>query len=95
MSAVQVLDEALVAKTHRTLSEMAVAHPRSIAALIRGEHFDAVVEQVARIVDVTFPDFESALIAACSKVREKILPRAFFARRERSNALTVFARKTK
>lgn len=93
MSAVIVLDEELVAKVARTLAEMAVRFPRSIARAVRGEFFDEVVEETARILDTSFPDFESALIAAASKVREKILPHAFMPMRMRSTSLSIFAKK--
>jgi hypothetical protein len=93
MSAVVILDEDLIAKVAHALSEMSVAYPRSIARCIRGEFFDAVVEETARILDTTFPDFESALIAAASKVREKILPHAFHPMRMRTNSLSIFAKK--
>jgi hypothetical protein len=85
-----VVDDALRTKVASALAEMAVAHPRSIAAAIRGECFDSVVEETSRLLDVSYPDFECALIAAVSKVREKYLPRAFYPRRVHPNAIRIW-----
>lgn len=97
MSAVVVLSGELIAKVSMALSEMAVKHPRSIAANVRPENYADVVNETARIIDTSFPDFECALIAAVSRVKESIAPGYFFPRRSRkpNNLVHFFPKKSK
>lgn len=88
MSATTILDDALLARIARDLHEMAVAYPTSGAAQIKSEFFDQVVDAVARDIDITFADFEIAMIAALSRVKERT-PEWFNRRRPRANDFSV------
>jgi hypothetical protein len=96
MSAVIVVSDDLRSEVARGLYELA-KFPKSIGTLIKDEHFDSVVEEVCRILDVSFEDRESALIASLARVRERIAPEYFHPRRKRPNAMniTLFGRKNK
>lgn len=94
MSAVIVIDPALRAKVANILSDLAVHYPKSIGARIRPGFFDAVVDETAKRVNLAFPDFESACIAACAYVEEKkIVPDAFWPRGKRPKHAAIFAQK--
>lgn len=70
MSAVFVLADDLRERIARDLHQMAIEHPRSLPAQVRGECWDQVVEYVARTIDLEIDDFEVALIAALGRARE-------------------------
>jgi len=89
MRGVVIVSEELRAQIARDLTEMAVTHRESLAARIRADHFESVVDAVARDIRLEFPDQEAALIASLSRCRVS-LPEAFIRRRSRPGAFSIF-----
>ena len=91
MSATIIIDDALRAKVARTLTEMA-AYRASLAARIKPEVFNEVVELCARIVALDTDDFEVATIVALSNVQSRA-PELFVRYRGRPGAFSINGKK--
>ncbi|HEY1711091.1 MAG TPA: hypothetical protein VGG10_22690 [Rhizomicrobium sp.] len=62
---------------------MATAHPRSLAAEIRSDHFGAVVDFVAERIDLEINDPEAATLIALADAK-RAMPAAFIHRKTRA-----------